>query len=34
MICQGAVVEEGLSIHGAEASGSRPEVEAWIRKVM
>ena len=30
--CRGAEVGEGLAIHGADASESRPEVEAWALK--
>mgnify|MGYP000351512195 FL=1 len=33
-ICKGAIVEKGLSIHGAEAADSRGKVEAWIKKVL
>lgn len=33
-ICKGAVVEKGLSIHGAEAADSRSKVEAWVKKQM
>lgn len=33
-ICQGAIVESGLSIHGAEAANSRSEVAAWVEKVV
>ena len=33
-ICPGAAVEKGLSIDGAEAAGSRPQVEAWVKKTM
>lgn len=32
-ICKGATVEQGLSIHGTEAAGSRNEVEAWVEKL-
>lgn len=32
--CPGAAVEKGLSIHGAEAAGSRAQVEAWVKKTM
>lgn len=31
-ICKGAVVEEGLSVRGTEASKARPQVEAWVNK--
>ena len=31
-ICKGAVVEKGLSIHGAEAAASRQKVQAWLRQ--
>ena len=33
-ICNRAIVEKGLSIHGAEAADSRGKVEAWIKKVL
>lgn len=33
-VCKGAIVEEGLSIHGAEAANSRSKVGGWIKKVM
>lgn len=33
-VCQGAKVESGLSIHGAEAASSRGKVEAWVRKLV
>ena len=33
-ICKGAVVEKGLSIHGAEAADSRSKVETWVKKQM
>lgn len=33
-ICKGAVVEKGLSIHGAEAADSRSKVENWVKKQM
>lgn len=33
-ICTGATVEAGLSIHGAEAAGSRGAVEAYVKKYM
>ncbi|MCQ5203815.1 flavodoxin [Mordavella massiliensis] len=33
-ICKGADVKSGLSIHGAKAAQSRPEIEAWIKKVV
>lgn len=33
-VCGGAAVESGLSIHGAEAAGSRGKVEAWVRKLV
>ena len=32
-ICKGAMVERGLSIHGADAANSRDKVEFWIRKL-
>ena len=32
--CPGSAVEKGLSIHGAEAAGSRAQVEAWVKKTM
>ena len=32
-ICKEAKVENGLSIHGAEAANSRSKVEAWVRKL-
>lgn len=32
-ICPGAVVESGLSIHGAEAASSQKQVEAWVKKL-
>ena len=32
-VCKGAKVENGLSIHGAEAANSRSKVEAWVRKL-
>ena len=32
--CKKATVENGLSIHGAEAANSRNQVEAWVRKLM
>lgn len=32
-ICKGAVIEKGLSIHGAEAANSRRKVEEWIAKM-
>ena len=31
---EGANVESGLSIHGAEAANSRSRVEAWVRKMV
>ena len=33
-VCKGAKVENGLSIHGAEAANSRSKVEAWVRKLV
>lgn len=33
-VCKGALVESGLSIHGAEAAESRSQVEAWVRKLV
>ena len=33
-ICKGAVVEKGLTIHGAEAADSRSKVETWVKKQM
>ena len=33
-ICKGAIVEKGLSIHGAEAADSRSKVENWVKKQM
>ena len=33
-VCKGAVVKEGLSIHGAEAAQSRDKVEAWVKKLV
>ncbi len=32
-LCPGATVENGLSIHGAEAASSRKKVEAWVNKL-
>ncbi|HJA92497.1 MAG TPA: NAD(P)H-dependent oxidoreductase [Candidatus Eisenbergiella merdipullorum] len=31
-VCTGAVVERGLSIHGAEAADSGKKVEAWVKE--
>ncbi len=31
-ICKGANVEQGLSIHGAEAEQSEEQVTAWAKK--
>lgn len=31
-ICNGATIEQGLSIHGAEAANSNNQVKAWIEK--
>lgn len=33
-VCKGAKIENGLSIHGAEAANSRGKVESWVRKMM
>lgn len=33
-ICKDAKVERGLSIHGAEAAGSRSKVESWVKKLI
>ena len=33
-IYKGAVVEKGLTIHGAEAADSRSKVETWVKKQM
>ena len=33
-ICKDAKVERGLSIHGAEAAGSRSKVESWVKKMI
>ncbi len=30
--CKGATVGEGLAVHGADATASRSEVEAWAKK--
>lgn len=30
-LCPGAIVEQGLSIHGAEAAASKPKVERWLQ---
>ena len=30
-LCPGAIVEQGLSIHGAEASTSKSKVERWLQ---
>lgn len=32
--CKGAVVESGLSVHGAEAANSRGKVEKWVKKLV
>lgn len=33
-VCKGAKVENGLSIHGAEAKNSRSKVEAWVGELV
>ena len=33
-ICKDAKVERGLSVHGAEAAGSRSKVESWVKKLI
>ena len=33
-ICKGAVVEKGLSIHGAEAESSSGKVSTWAKKIV
>lgn len=30
-LCPDAIVEQGLSIHGAEAAASKPKVERWLQ---